>query len=154
MGKVTVDDAFVAAVEFENGAIGTVEASRFAAGRKNHNVFEINGEKGLDQIQPGAHERARGVLGRRASPKKPRASTNVLVSEAYHPWWSNWWPQGHMIGWEHTFVHEIHHLLDCIVNDKDVAPFGADFEDGYRAAVICDGILESAATKKQVDLKY
>ena len=52
------------------------------------------------------------------------------------------------------FVHEITHLLDCIVNNKDVAPFGATFNDGYRAAVICDAILQSAAAKKQVDLKY
>jgi predicted dehydrogenase len=44
--KVDVDDAFVAVVEFKNGAIGTLEASRFCAGRKNHQVIEINGSKG------------------------------------------------------------------------------------------------------------
>jgi predicted dehydrogenase len=51
-------------------------------------------------------------------------------------------------------VHEITHLLDCIVNNKDVAPYGATFDDGYRAAVICDAILKSAESKRQVDLKY
>jgi predicted dehydrogenase len=59
-----------------------------------------------------------------------------------------------MIGWEHTFVHEITHLLDCIVNDKPVAPIGADFEDGYRCAVVCDAIVESATNKRQVDCTY
>ena len=66
----------------------------------------------------------------------------------------NWWPHGHIIGWEHTFVHEITHLLDCIVNDGDVAPHGATFDDGYRAAVVCDAILESADSRRQVDIKY
>ncbi len=153
MGKVTVDDAFVASVEFENGALGTLEATRFAAGRKNHEVLEINGEKGsivfnlerLNELE---------VFWVGAEPKETQGFTNVLVSEPYHPYWSNWWPQGHMIGWEHTFVHEITHLLDCIVNNKDVGPWGATFEDGYRAAVVCDAIAESAQGKKQVDVKY
>ena len=65
MGKVDVDDAFAAAVEFENGAIGTLEATRFAAGRKNYQVLEINGEKGTHPLQPRAHERAGGLLDRR-----------------------------------------------------------------------------------------
>jgi predicted dehydrogenase len=59
-----------------------------------------------------------------------------------------------MIGWEHTFVHEIDHLLNAIVNNSDVAPYGATFEDGYRAAVICDAILNSAETGRAVDIKY
>lgn len=153
MGKVDVDDAFVAAVEFENGAIGTLEATRFAAGRKNFNSFEINGEKGSLRFNLERMNELE-VYWVDEEPKETRGFHNVLISEGYHPWWEHWWPQGHIIGWEHSFVHEMHHLLDCIVNDKDVAPYGATFEDGYRAAVICDGILESASTKKQVDLKY
>ncbi len=153
MGTVDVDDAFAAVVSFENGALGTVEATRFAAGHKNSNVIEINGEKGslrfnlerLNELE---------VYWVDEEPKETRGFHQVLVSEPYHPWWENWWPQGHIIGWEHTFVHEITHLLDCIVNDKPVAPIGADFEDGYRCAVICDAILESAETKRQVDCKY
>ena len=67
----------------------------------------------------------------------------MLVSEADHPFWEHWWPQGHMIGWEHTFVHEIHHFLSAIRDDTDIAPHGATFEDGYRAAEICDAMLRS-----------
>ncbi len=153
MGEVTVDDAFAAVLEFESGALGTVEASRFSAGRKNALGFEINAEKGsisfdlerLNELQ---------VFWNDDEPKETRGFHTVKVSEPYHPWWEYWWPQGHMIGWEHTFVHEIAHFLDCIVNDKDVAPIGADFEDGYRCSVICDAILESADTKRQVDCKY
>jgi predicted dehydrogenase len=142
---VDVDDAFVSLVQFENGAIGTLEASRYANGRKNHQRIEINGSKGsivfnmerlnelevhLSDSEPAAH--AQGFR-------------QVLVTEADHPFWKYWWPHGHIIGWEHTFVHELTHLLDAIVNDTAVAPYGADFEDGYRAAVICDAVLESDA---------
>jgi predicted dehydrogenase len=152
-GTVDVDDAFAAAVEFENGAIGTLEASRFAAGRKNGQRIEINAEKGsvvfsLERLNEME------VFWIDDEPKETRGFHNVLVSEPYHPWWENWWPQGHIIGWEHTFVHEITHFLDCIVNDKAVSPIGADFEDGYRAAVVCDAILESASSKRQVDCQY
>jgi len=153
MGRVDVDDAFAAAVEFENGAIGTLEATRFAAGRKNALGLEINGEKGSIRFDLERLNELE-VFWNDDEPKETRGFHHVLVSEPYHPWWENWWPQGHIIGWEHTFIHEITHLLDCIVNDKDVAPIGADFEDGYRAAVICDAILESAASKRQVDCKY
>jgi predicted dehydrogenase len=153
MGKVEVDDAFVSIVEFENGAIGTIEATRFAAGRKNYNCLEINGEKGTIRFNLERMNELE-VFWVDDQPKETQGFHNVLVTEGYHPWISNWWPHGHIIGWEHTFVHEITHLLDCIVNDKDVAPYGATFEDGYRAAVICDGVLESAATRKQIDLKY
>ncbi len=152
-GKVDVDDAFAALLEFENGALGTVEATRFAGGRKNGQRIEINAEKGsvtfnlerLNELE---------VFWNDAENPNVSGFTNVLVSEPSHPWWENWWPQGHIIGWEHTFVHEITHLLDCIVNDQDIAPIGADFEDGYRNAVICDAILQSAETGRQVDCQY
>jgi len=152
-GKVDVDDAFVAVVEFANGAIGTLEATRFAAGRKNHEVLEINGEKGSIRFNLERMNKLE-VFWVGEEPKETQGFHNVLVTEGYHPWWGHWWPHGHIIGWEHTFVHEIAHFLDCIVNNKEVGPYGATFEDGYRAAVICDAILESAATKRQVDIRY
>ncbi len=143
-GAVDVDDAVEAVVEFEGGAVGTIEASRFCLGRKNALTFEINGSRGsiafdlerLNELQvhltdtrPG--ERAQGFR-------------TVLVSEADHPFWQWWWPHGHMIGWEHAMIHEIHHLLAAIAGDRPVGPHGATFEDGYRAAEVCDAILRSA----------
>jgi predicted dehydrogenase len=152
-GPVNVDDAFVATVEFDNGAIGTVEATRFAAGRKNYNRFEINGEKGSIVFNLERMNELK-VFWVGEEPKETQGFHDVLVTEGYHPWWSNWWPHGHIIGWEHSFVHELTHFLDCIVNDKEVGPFGATFEDGYRNAVICDAILESAAGRRHVDITY
>ncbi|MCX6044224.1 MAG: Gfo/Idh/MocA family oxidoreductase [Chloroflexi bacterium] len=153
MGTVDVDDAFASVLEFENGALGTVEASRFAAGRKNGQTLEINGEKGSIRFNLERMNELE-VFWVGENPKETQGFHNVLVSEGYHPWWDNWWPQGHMIGWEHTFVHEITHMLDCIVNNKPVSPIGADFEDGYRTSVICDAIIKSANSKRQVNCQY
>jgi len=150
---VTTDDAFVSTVEFQNGAIGTLEATRFATGRKNQLVFEINGERGSVRFDMERLNELE-VFWVGDEPRETQGFHRVLVSEPYHPWWEHWWPQGHVIGWEHTFVHELAHLLDCIVHDRDVAPHGATFEDGYKAAVVCDALLESARTGRMVDINY
>jgi len=152
-GKVDVDDAFASVIEFENGALGTLEGTRLASGRKNYHVFEINGEKGsiawnLERLNELDIHWAEG------EPADSRGFQNILVTEGSDPWISNWWPPGHIIGWEHTFVHEIYHLLDCIINDKEVGPEGATFEDGYNACVVADAMVESSETGKQVDCKY
>ncbi|GIV95701.1 MAG: oxidoreductase [Herpetosiphonaceae bacterium] len=151
--RVDVDDAFVACVEFENGAIGTLEATRFAGGHKNYQALEINGERGSIRFNLERMNELE-VFWVGEEPKETQGFHDVLVTESYHPWWENWWPHGHIIGWEHTFIHELTHFLDCIANNKEVAPYGATFEDGYRAAVICDAILESASSRRQIDLEY
>ncbi|MGH7752651.1 MAG: gfo/Idh/MocA family oxidoreductase, partial [Gemmatimonadales bacterium] len=61
-----------------------------------------------------------------------------------HPYGGVWWPPGHILGWEHTFVHQLHCLLRAVAGQGDVAPDGATFEDGYRCAVVCD-VLDRAA---------
>jgi predicted dehydrogenase len=78
----------------------------------------------------------------------------VLVTERTHPFLDWWWPPGHIIGWEHTFVHEIHHLLRAIAEDGDVAPYGATFEDGYRAAEVCDAIVRSGESGRREEITY
>lgn len=152
-GKVDVDDAFVAAVEFENGAIGTLESTRFAGGHKNGNCFEINAEKASIRFNLERMNELE-IFWVGTEPDTTQGFTNVAISEPNHPWWENWWPAGHIIGWEHTFVHEITHLLDCIVNDREVGPHGATFLDGYKAAVVCDAIVNSAESKRHIDIKY
>jgi predicted dehydrogenase len=142
-----VDDAFEAVVDFESRALGTIEATRFAAGRKNAFSWEINGTKGslafdLERLNELHH--SDGTKGFRT----------ILVSEADHPFWEWWWPHGHMIGWEHSFVHEIHHLLTAIAGDGDVAPHGATFEDGYRAAEVCDAIVRSSESGRREDVLF
>ena len=149
-----VDDAFESVVVFDNGAVGTIEATRFATGRKNALSFEINGSKGslafdlerLNELQLHLADSEPGSSG--------QGFRTVLVSEADHPFWEWWWPHGHMIGWEHTFVHEIHHLLTAIRDDGDVAPHGATFEDGYRCAEVCDAVLRSSESGTRESVEY
>ena len=150
----TVDDAVEAVVGFEGGAVGTIEASRFAAGRKNAFRWEINGSKGsiafdlerLNELQVHFADSTPG--------KGAQGFRTVLVSEADHPFWEHWWPHGHIIGWEHSFVHELHHLLTAIRDDGDVAPHGATLEDGYRAAEVCDAMLRSAQEGGRESVTY
>jgi len=153
MGKVDVDDAFTALIEFENGAMGTLEASRFAAGRKNYEVLEINGEHGSIRFNMERMNELE-VYWAEEEPRDTRGFHTVSVTESFHPYYENWWPQGHIIGWGETFVHEFHHFFDAIINGNPVAPLGANFEDGYRNAVISDAILKSAETGRQVDIQY
>ena len=149
-----VDDAFESVVTFENGAVGTIEASRFAAGRKNAFSWEINGSKGsiafdlerLNELQVHLSDSSPG--------EQTQGFRNVLVSEADHPFWEWWWPHGHTIGWEHSFVHELHHLLTAIRDDSDIAPHGATFEDGYRCAEVCDAIVASAESGRREEVSY
>jgi predicted dehydrogenase len=149
-----VDDAFEAVVEFENGAVGTLEASRFCPGRKNAFAWEINGSKGsivfdlerLNELQVHLAGSEPGV--------RAQGFRTVLVSEADHPFWEHWWPHGHIIGWEHSFVHELHHLLQAIAEDGDVAPHGATFADGYRCSEVCDAIVRSSESGRREEVTY
>ena len=151
MHEVTTDDAFEATIRFASGAIGTLEASKVATGRKNQNTFEINGAKGsivfdlerLNELQ---------VYLRETTIQEVMGFTDVSVTERSHPFYHVWWPHGHIIGWEHSFVHEVEHFIRAVVNDEGVAPYGATFEDGYRALVVAEAILESAASGKQVEI--
>ena len=146
-----VDDAIEAAVSFAGGAVGTVEATRLALGRRNALQWEINGSKA--SLAFDVH-RLNELEVFRADGDRARGFKTVLVSEADHPWWENWWPPGHIIGWGETFVHELHHLLRVIAEDGDVAPVGATFEDGYRAAEVCDAIVRSGATGARQTVPY
>lgn len=146
--KVDVDDAFASVFEYENGAIGTIEASRFAAGRKNFNFIEINGEKGsiwwdLENMN-NLH-----VYWADEEPASTRGFHNVNVTESSHPYYDKWWPHGHIIGWENTFVHTAYNMVKAVATGKPLDPYVPTFEDGYRNAVICDAILKSAETGKK-----
>jgi predicted dehydrogenase len=83
-----------------------------------------------------------------------RGFQDVNVTEADHPFMKFWWPRGHIVGWEHAHANELYHLLEAIALDKEVGPYGATFEDGYRNVVICDAVAESAQTGRRVRIRY
>jgi len=146
-----VDDAIESVVEFESGAVGTIEATRLALGRRNSFQWEINGSKGSLWFDM---ERMNELQVFRADGDRARGAKTVLVTEADHPFMSLWWPPGHIVGWGDTFTHEVVHLLEVIAEDRDVAPLGATFEDGYRASEVCDAIVRSSAGGGRVKLAY
>jgi predicted dehydrogenase len=141
MGKVTVDDAAAFLARFENGAIGTFEATRFAAGRRNQNSFEVNGSRGslafdlerMNELEVFFTEDDPDVQGFRT----------VNVTEPDHPYSGAWWPPGHILGYEHTFVHTMKDLMDGIEAGESPAP---NFEDGYRCQAVLDAVERSAAS--------
>ena len=151
--RIESDDAAISLVEFVDGAVGTIEASRVATGRRNSLRFEINGSRGsigfdlerLNELQVYLADTVVGdVVGMQ----------DVLVTDAAHPFSRVWWPAGHVLGWEHAHINEIQHLLQAIVHDTDVAPFGATFEDGYRAAVIAEAVAIAAESGQRQYLQY
>ena len=132
--SVSVDDAYSAQLEFENGAMGTVEASRFAKGRKNDHTIEIEGSEGsvsFDLERLNELEVHRG---------DHRGFETVLVTEADDPYLDHWWPPGHVIGWEHTFVHENYEFLSAVASGEEYAP---DFRDGLAAQRVLGAIERS-----------
>jgi predicted dehydrogenase len=134
---VDVDDTALALLRFRNGAVGTVEASRFALGRKNHNRFEINGSKGslvfdlekLNELELYVDEGPNSGFRR------------VLVTDPQHPFIGGWWPRGHLIGYEHSFTHTVLDLVKAIHEQKLPAP---NFEDGVKNQRVLDAIERSA----------
>jgi len=149
-GKVDVDDVFIAMARFKNGAIGSFEASRFCAGRKNYQRIEIHGTEG--SILFNLERLNELEVYSKKDPEDRMGFRNIIVTEAVHPFMEHWWPHGHIIGWEHTFVHEIHHFIDCVVNDKPVAPMAATFYDGLKCQEILNAIEESSQKGKWVEI--
>jgi predicted dehydrogenase len=139
VGTVTADDATYFLGRFGSGALGSFIATRVATGRKNHLRLEIFGSEGaimfnlerLNELEYYSRGDAHHVQGFRT----------ILVTESSHPFMASWWPRGHIIGWEHTFIHEIRDLLVAIAEDKPVYP---DFHDGLRCQQVLDAAIESA----------
>ena len=146
-GKVTVEDAISMVVEFENGALGSFEATTFAIGRQNYNYFEIYGSKGavifnlerMNELEYYSSEDGEGEKGFRT----------ILATDPSHPYIANWWPPAHNIGYEHEFHHAVVDFLKAIDSGKSIAP---NFYDGYLGMKVLEAGLESARTKKQIDI--
>jgi predicted dehydrogenase len=153
MRAVEVPDAFGALLEFENGALGVLQASSVATGHDNQEVIEINGTQGsvIFNLEDLNHLH---VYLKGRDPQIVNGFTDVSVTQPGHPFIKNWWPAGHIIGWEHTFAHEISHFLDAVANDHLVDPYGATFEDGYKAALISEAIITSSNTGKRIEIEY
>ncbi len=143
LGDVTVDDASIFLARFENGAVGTFEATRFALGRKNFNTFEINGSKGsvafnqerMNELEVYTEDTAAGTYGFR----------NVNVTSGADPYTGHFWPTAHIIGYEHTFINFIYDAFTAFGKGECPSP---NFEDGYKNNVILDQVTKSAESRQ------
>jgi predicted dehydrogenase len=146
-GKVTADDALFMLARFRDGALGNFMATRFATGRKNYLRLEIFGSEGslifnlerlneLDYYSRGDEGTTQGFR-------------NIVVTEGDHPYLKTWWPPGHIIGWEHTFIHEVADLLTAIEKKENVHP---DFYDGLKCQEVLDAACRSADSGKWITI--
>lgn len=140
---VTVDDAAMAMVHFANGAIGTIEATRMAPGRKNFNRFEINGVRGSLAFDLERMNELEVYL--ESDPPHLRGFRTIMVTEPTHPFVGKWWPPGHIVGYEHTFTHTVYDLVEAIRTGTTPAP---SFEDGVRNQRVLDAMARSARTRR------
>lgn len=146
-GPVTVEDAAFILARFENGVLGSFEASRFAPGRKNYNAFEIYGSKGsitfdlerMNELNFFSSE----------DPEHVQGFHKILVTEATHPYLDAWWPPGHIIGYDHTFTNAMADFLNAIGSGGKVEP---NFADGVKEMAILDAALKSARTGRTVEV--
>ncbi|HKW30351.1 MAG TPA: Gfo/Idh/MocA family oxidoreductase [Verrucomicrobiae bacterium] len=147
-GKVTVDDAALFIGRMENGVLANLEATRFAAGRKNHIEIEINGSKGSLYFDFEDMNRLKFFNGE--DPKDRQGFRDILVTErGVQPYAGNWWPPGHLIGYEHTFVHTVADFVNACVEGKPVQP---TFEDGLKNQRVLAAVEESNQKGRWVKL--
>ncbi|MEC0242537.1 Gfo/Idh/MocA family oxidoreductase [Paenibacillus dokdonensis] len=147
-GEVTVDDATMFLARFENGALGSFEATRFAAGHRCTNSFEINGSKGsvkfdferMNELQVYFTDDAEDVQGFR----------RILATDPAHAYAEAWWPPGHTIGFEHTFIHETVELLQAIEEDRQPVP---NFADGVKCQQVLEAVELSITERRWVQTK-
>lgn len=137
---VTVDDAAWATAELSGGGIAQLEVTRLALGRKNGLTLEIFGERGsirfdLENLNELWFFDAGDTAGH-------QGFRRILVTEADHPWVGAWWPDGHIIGWEHSFVHQFAEFLNSIRDDTPSTP---SFAEGLRVQRVLAAIETSSA---------
>lgn len=140
-GRVDVDDAALALLRFSSGAIGSLEGTRFAPGRKNANRFELNGSRGslafdlerLNELELYEEQGAQSGF------------RSVLATDATHPYVAAWWPPGHTLGYEHSFVHTIADFVGALARGEAVSP---SFDDGLANQRVLAAIERSAASRR------
>ncbi|TVU62822.1 Gfo/Idh/MocA family oxidoreductase [Paenarthrobacter nitroguajacolicus] len=142
---VTVDDAAWATLTLASGAIASVEVSRMATGQKNSLKLEIYGDKGTILFDLEALNEL-GFLDATV-PVREQGFRRILVNEPEHPYLEAWWPQGHIIGWEHTFTHQIRDFLTAVAAGEAPSP---SFEEGLNVQHILAAVEESAAAKSSL----
>lgn len=143
-----VDDAVLMLARFANGSVASFEATRYAIGRKNYNQFEIHGSKGM--LRFNMEDLNRLEFYDCADQQEVRGERQLLVTGPGHPYVDHYWPPGHIIGYEHTFISTLADFLDALANKK---PFHANFDDALAVQRVLDAVERSAGDDRWVSLQ-
>lgn len=138
-GRVTVDDAALFTGRFDTGVLGAFEATRFATGRKNALRLEVSGTDGALSFDLEAMNSLQYYDA--TAPEGLRGFTTIQVTEPVHPYTANWWPAGHIIGYEHGFSHQVKDFVDAITSGVEPSP---SFADGLQVQQVLAAIEHSS----------
>jgi len=138
-GEVTVDDVAIFTGRFDNGVLGSFEATRFATGRKNALSIEVSGDTGA--LAFDLEDLNTLSFYDRTKPNQTQGFTRILVTEAEHPYVGAWWPAGHMLGYEHGFSHQVKDLVEAIVEGVDPHP---TFAEGLQVQRVLAAVEQSS----------
>ncbi len=144
-GEVEVDDASLMTVQFSNGGVGTIETTRYATGRRNHHTFEIYGSKGA--LTWDLEDMNRLKFWNESDEPSSRGWRDILATEPVHPYAAKWWPPGHVIGYEHGFVHAVADFVTAIGEGTSISP---NFRDGVEIMRVLEAGLQSADSGEMV----
>jgi predicted dehydrogenase len=141
-GTVTVDDAALFIGRMSGGALASFEATRFATGRKNAMRLEINGSAGSLAFDFEAMNELSFYDG--TEDARTAGFRRILVTEPDHPYAGAWWPPGHLLGYDHTFTHEVKDFLEAIASGTDPSP---SFADGLQVQRVLAAVTSSASDR-------
>ncbi len=151
--EATSDEGVAAVLDFERGAIGVMESSVVATGRKNFLAWEINGSKGSVKWDL-EHPNSLFACVATSGDARLLGFSEISATESVHPDASPWWPQGHNLGWEHGHIIEKFHFLDAVARGRKMDPRNATFEDGYRVAVVIDAMRKASRSGARIELAF
>ena len=141
LGQVTAPDSAMFLGRMEQGVLANLEVTRYAPGRRNQITLEINGSKGslafdLEDLNRLKYYNAE-------EPKDRQGFRDILVTQrdGVQPYVSQWWPPGHILGYEHTFVHTVADFVNACVAGQAVQP---TFEDGWKNQKVLAAVEQSA----------
>ncbi len=140
---VSIDDASAFLARFDNGSLGTFEATRYARGHKALYTLEINGERG--SIMWDLHDLHRLSWFDHADEGGLRGWRSLHVTDGEHPYMKRWWVPGLQIGYEHSFVHQAADFFASLGGTEPAAP---TFRDALATDRVTDAVLASARGRR------
>ena len=151
MGRSTVDDCVLFLARLSGGAACSFEATRLATGDKNANGFEINGEKGSLKFNFERMNELEWYDATLEGKLQGWSTINVTRGADGHPYAGNWWPDAHIIGYEHSFVNQVADMMAIIAGKKPVVPM-PDFVDAFETQKVLHAAILSARERTPVKL--